>query len=195
MRNRDLPDSPLASHDPDIAGEADSPRDFLRETFGSFQGTLPTTLAGFRELAFRLIDEALTVITGEFPKGSTLGGWGAKASGPQQQDAVIRLLFMLRYAKDFRLRLDALCFLRIMGDEGRSFEEIGVAAGLGPDKKGTVHKRYREIQRMCGDLPGRGDKSPDARAKYAGLRTGQRRPRLAWPGASAWSQPIELAAA
>jgi hypothetical protein len=194
MRACDLPDSPLASFDPDIAGAADSPRDFLREVFGEFTGPLPDSLPAFRQLAFRLIDDALTIITGELPAGSGLAAWGAKASGPEKQNEVIRLLNMLRYAKDSRLRLDALCFLRIMGDEGRSFDEIGEAAGLGAGKKGTAHKRYREIQRLLGGLPGRGDKSPEARQKYRHLREGQRRQRAPWSGAGAWAKPLALAA-
>jgi len=195
MLRHDTSDSPLASHDPDIAAEVDTPRDFFRETFAGYTGPLAFMSAeALRERDFRLIDDALTIICGEFPDGSGLARFGAKASGPEKQDAVIRLLLMLRYARGSSLRLDALCFLRIMGDEGRSLDEIGVEAGLGAHKKGTAHKRYREIQRMLGNLPGRGDKSPKARAKYQRLRTGQRRQRDPWAGRSAWSQPVALAA-
>lgn len=186
--------TPPASTRPPIEADADSPRDFLREVFADYAGALPVTREAFRALAFRLIDDAIAIISGQFPTGSELAAFGARATGPEAQEPVIRLLHMLRYARDWRLRLDALCFLRILGDEGRSLDEIGIEAGLGAGKKGTVHKRFREIQRLLGDLPARGDKSPEARAKYRQIRTGSRRPRLPWSGLSAWSQPLHLAA-
>jgi hypothetical protein len=183
--------TPHASTRPPIEEEADSPRDFLRESFAGYSGKVAfASAAELRDRDFRLIDEALTLISGEYPAGSDLRAYGARASGPETQDVLIRFLMILRYSRHANLRLDALCLLRIMGDEGRSLEEIGIEAGLGPDKKGTVHKRYREIQQMLGGLPGRGDKSPVARGKYRQLRTGKRRARAAWSGAGAWSQPL-----
>lgn len=180
-----------ASSRPPIEEEADSPRDFLREAFAGYAGPVSfASAAALRDRDFRLIDEALTILSGEYPAGSDLRAFGARASGPETQDVVIRFLMILRYARHQNLRLDAMCVLRIIGDEGRSLEEIGIECGLGPDKKGTVHKRYREIQEMLGGMPGRGDKSPLARGKYRALRTGQRRQRVHWSGAGAWSQPL-----
>lgn len=191
MKRGDVATTPPASFRPPIESEADSPRDFLREAFAGYAGPLAfASAAALRTRDFLLIDEALTIISGEFPAGSDLRAFGARASGPAVQEPIIRLLNLLRYARDSRLRLDALCFLRILGDEGRSLEEIGIEAGLGAGKKGTVHKRYREIQRLLGDLPARGDKSPEARAKYRHIRTGARRPRRVWSGTSAWSKPL-----
>jgi len=177
MMPGDPADSPRASEWPDIAGLCDTPRDFLREAFAD---------APYRADAFRRIDEALTVIAGDSPGGDSMSAFGARAASRDERGAVIRLLTILRYSPEKHLALDALCFLRILGDEGRSLEEIGAEAGIGPRKRGTVHKRYRQIQRLLGDIPGRGDKSPEARATYQKLRTGQRRLRAPWTGSHAW---------
>jgi hypothetical protein len=172
MLRADLADTTLASYAPDIPGEVDSLRDVLREHFAS---------APDREDCFTRIDRALSEINVvEFDRG---------AQARSAQEIAVRILQLLSRDADRHYRMRAICYLRLIGAEGRSFEEI--AEELGTSRQ-NVDKCYRQIQDRLGGMPGRGDKSPIARAKYRNLRLGQRRPRAAWPAASAWQEARKL---
>lgn len=175
MRDCDLADSPIASHrnTPDL--EADTMRDFLRESFSRFNGNVPATLSAFHGLCFTLIDGALS------EAGETEAPIPPATS--REYEITIRLLQLFARDEDRHYRMRAYCYLRLLGIEGRSFQQLGDMLGV---EKQTVDKCYREIQRRLGDIPGRGDKSPEAREAYRQLRLGQKRPRAPWTGINAW---------
>jgi hypothetical protein len=186
MRTRDLADSHRACEWPDLAAGIDTPRDLLRDAFDAFNGPLPKTMVEFRALAFTIIDRAVTSGRPE----------DFAATGASSVEAIVRLLTVMTRDRDPRMRMQAFCYLRLMGLEGRSFQEIGDELGV---KRATVHKCYRTIQQRTG-LPGRGDKSDAARETFRQLRLGKRRLRVPWAGISLWKSlvcqtPPALAAA
>jgi hypothetical protein len=186
MRARDLAESHLASEWPDLAAGIDSPQDLLRDAFASYSGKLPATLLEFRAVAFSLIDRAISAARSE----------DFEASAGPALDAVVQLLKLMSRDRDPRQRMQALCYLRLIGMEGRSFQQLGDELGV---KRATVHKCYRTIQQRTG-LPGRGDKSAAARETFRQLRLGKRRLRAPWAGITLWNSlvcqtPPALAAA
>lgn len=141
-------------------------------------------------MAFSLIDRAIFAAR---PEDFQTQGAGA---GNQSLTAVVALIRLMSRDRDPRQRMQALCYLRLMGMEGRSFQAIGDELGV---KRATVHKCYRTIQERTG-LSGRGDKSDAARETFRQLRLGKRRLRPAWSGISIWKRtvcqtPLALAAA
>jgi hypothetical protein len=183
MLDGDLSDSPLASHRPSIEEQADTFRDFLRETFARFNGNLPISLQAFRALCFQLIDEAIREAGASTP---------AEVKSMDSYDQAVRLLRLISRSDEGGLGMRAACFLRLLGVDGRSFQEIADAYGF--DSRAAPHAAYRKIQRATG-LRARGDKSDDAREHCRNRRTGQLRARQPWAGLSAWNKARLAAAA
>jgi len=182
MRDCDLADSPLASHHHTPDCEADTLRDFMRESFACFKGNIPTTLSAFHGLCFQLIDAAIEEAGPIYEKADS-------GAGRREYEITIRLLQLFARDEDRHYRMRAMCYLRLIGIEGRSFQALGEELGV---ERQTVDKCYREIQRRLGDIPGHGDKKPEAREKYRQLRLGKKRVRAPWTGFTTWKQSFSL---
>jgi hypothetical protein len=182
MRHCDLPDSPLASHRPDITAGIDQLPDFLHEKITQYQGKTPANLVEMAQIFFGLIAAAMKEANCQ-EVDRHLREPGTKNQEQGTSDIIIKLLQLMSRDTDQHYRMRALCYLRLMGLEGRSFRALGDELGV---VRATVHKCYRDLQKRLGDLPGRGDKSPEARETYRRARLGQRRERGLCHFASAW---------
>lgn len=175
--------SPLASCRPHIAEEIDTLRDFFLESVSRFKGDLPTTILAFQNFIMQIVDEVLQDASDEAIEKSA-------ADLEHQEDVTISLLETMGMADDPHIRMKALCYLRLLGREERSFEELGQVLGV---RRATVNKCYRDLQCRIG-LRGLGDKSEEARNKYREIRLGKRKIRPAWAGLNAWKNPLPLSA-
>ncbi|MEQ1862234.1 MAG: hypothetical protein ABMA13_20140 [Chthoniobacteraceae bacterium] len=184
MRDCDLADSPLASCPPQEP-HCDSLRDVLAEPFAQFRGRLPRDHAAFRVTALELLDLGLAASESA---GVAVSGAVAPA------DTVALLARVLQYMSrdtDRHYALRAVCYLRLLGHEGRSFEAIGAQFGVG---RAAVQIIYRQLQRRHPQLRSRGDKSDRAREDCKRRRTGARKLHEPWPLASLWRNPLPIAA-
>lgn len=179
MRHACLSDTPLASHRPDIAARADTLRDVLLEGFSTHAGAMPATVEELQAIAADIIDSAL----GKNPSVSI------DPKARNHLEITVQVLQLISRDKDRHYRMRALCYLRLLGIEGRTFEALGEELGT---TRAAVNRCYRDLQRRLGDLPARGDKKPAAREKYRQIRLGKRRIRPIWSGSRAWSATLEV---
>lgn len=181
MREKDLADSPLASHSDLPSNHCDSLRDLLAEPFQAYRGELPADHSRFRVICLGLLDAGL--IEAE-DAGAT------EQSAPvAAKAALVKVLQLLAGDSDRRLAVRALCYLRLIGVDGRSFEAIGAPYGL---CRAAVQTVYRQIQRCHPGMRSRGDKSDAAREACRRRRMGARKPRIDWPTGSLWNNPLPL---
>lgn len=179
MRDRDLADSPLASHRQLPSDHCDSLRDLLVEPFLTFTGPVPTTTELFRKRCAGLLDAGLS---------QARDAGAAEDSEPQVGKALlIRVMQLIAGDGDRRMALRATCYLRLMEVEGRSFEEIGKQFGV---CRAAVQAVYRQIQARHPGLRSRGDKSDSSREACRRRRLGVRKPRVDWSTAGQWTNPL-----
>jgi hypothetical protein len=100
---------------------------------------------------------------------------------------VVELLTMLSCDENHTLAIRALCWLRLLGQEGRSLDAIGAEFGV---VRATVDAIYRSVQRRYESrgiiLTSRGDKSPAAREACRQRRLGKRKSRAPWLAQKIW---------
>ncbi len=179
MRDCDTAASPLASYTPDIPSAIDSLRDAFLEVVLQYTDAIPATIDELKGLFVSFIDRVLARVD--------LMEFDRAAIQRQQVSIVADVLKLISKEDDHHYKLRALCYLRLLGHEGRTFEEMGEELGI---CRAAVNACYRNLQRKT-KLPGHGDKKPEARRKYARIRTGRKRIRPLWSGRSAWmSTPI-----
>lgn len=75
-------------------------------------------------------------------------------------EGIIAALQMVAKDENRALAMRATCYLRLLGYERRSFEEIGKEFHV---TRATVHIIYRKIQDQHGGIRSRGDKRDEAR--------------------------------
>lgn len=187
MRDSDLADSPLASYRPDISGGVDQLPDYLRERIAVVQSQrlpLPTTFEQRTEQMHQVLEDAIADMEGE-PRKPTPG-----PSKRLEIDVIVPVLKLIdEYSNDSQLRMHAICLLRLLEQDGRTFAQI--AADCGVTSRACPHAVYRKIQRRLG-LRARGDKSDGAREKCRVRRTGQIREKTPWSGIHAWKNTTSL---
>lgn len=179
MFSQDTSDSPLASYRPDIEGGADSLEDRIREKIATFAGKMPGTLRELADTIFAVLKLALT--------DADWKELERRAATREDEEVTIQFLELMSRDSDRHYRMRALCLLRLMGREGRSFQTLGELLGV---RRATVHKCYRELQKRLNGLRGRGDKSPEAREKYKLGRLGQKRDRGDSDFAGSWAATL-----
>lgn len=98
------------------------------------------------------------------------------------------LLTMLSCDENHTLAIRALCWLRLLGHEGRSLDAIGFEFGV---VRATVGAIYRGVQKRYESrgilLTSRGDKSPAAREACRQRRLGNRKHRTPWGARKLWT--------
>jgi len=166
MLRQDTADSTRASYRPDIEGEADSLEDRIREKIATFQGRMPGTVGELADTVFAIL--RLACLDADWKELER------RAASREDEEVTMRFLELMSRDTDRHYRMRALCLLRLMGREGRSFQTLGDLLGV---RRATVHKCYRQLQERLGGLRGRGDKSPEARQKYRHTRIGKTRDR------------------
>lgn len=176
MFRQDSSDSPLASYRPDIGAGVDSLEDRIREKAATYGGKMPGSIRELTDTLFLILKAAL--LDADWKELER------RAASREDEEVTIRLLELMSRDSDRHYRMRALCLLRLMGREGRSFQTLGDLLGT---RRATVHKCYRQLQARLGDLRGRGDKSPEAREKYRRRRIGQTRDRGDSDFAGAWA--------
>jgi hypothetical protein len=180
MRDRDLADSPRASHHDLPSDHVDSLADFVLEPFLTFGGPVPTTMGNFKSVCSGLVKVGVR-------EAEDAGR--AEDVGPGMKGLLVKVLRVLAADTDRRTAVRAVCVLRLMGVEGRSFQEIGQEFGL---CRAAVQTVYRQIQKAHGGLKSRGDKSDASREACRQRRLGQRKERVDWSTAKLWQNPIPL---
>lgn len=182
MRDRDLADSPLAS----CAAEPprDSLGDTLLEPFAQYDGPLPATRAAFRQLATELLGQGL-----EDAARGQLATIDEAQMVQHSRLIIVRLLQLMSRDQDRHYALRAVCYLRLLKIEGRSFDAIGREFGL---TRAGVQAVYRKLQRRHPELRARGDKSDAAREACRQRRIGMKKPAEKWAAAHLWKQPLSL---
>lgn len=176
MLRQDASDSSLASYTPHNIGDgADSIEDRVHEAVTFFRGPMPNTAT---ELAATVL-AVMKVAMGD----ADLAELEQRVAKHEDLEVTVRLLQLISRDSDRHYQMRALCLLRLMGYEGRSFQTLGELLGV---ERATVHKCYRDLQRRL-KLPGRGDKSPEAREKYRRRRLGQKRERFPSEFAGGWA--------
>jgi len=176
MLRQDTSDSSIASYWPDTEGSADSLEDRIREKASTYDGKMPGSVRELTDTLFLILKAAL--LDADWKELER------RAASREDEEVTIRLLELMSRDTDRHYRMRALCLLRLMGREGRSFQTLGDLLGT---RRATVHKCYRQLQARLGDLRGRGDKSPEAREKYRRRRIGQTRDRGDSDFAGAWA--------
>lgn len=100
---------------------------------------------------------------------------------------IVEILTMLSCDENHTLAIRALCWLRLLGHEGRSLDQIGAEFGV---VRATVDAIYRTIQKRYEArgiiLTSRGDKSPAARKACQDRRRGKRKQRDPWAAHKQW---------
>ncbi len=167
--DHDAAESPLASYRPDPAA-SDTLRDTLAEPF------LATALAP--ATVFRCIDQGIESAT----RANLLG-----ESSSSVGNGVIAMLQLVAGDENRTLALRAICYLRLLNVETRSFEAIGAEFGV---KRATVQEVYSNIQARHPGMRSRADKSDASREACRQRRIGQRRPRTPWITAHIWKAAL-----
>lgn len=180
MLTGDLANSPLASTDHTPADEADSLRDFLLEAFLNHAKTMPPNIGrGYMEQAAVCLDAGFE----EAQKAGVV-----ESSQTANNTQIIRILQLVAGDNNKELAIRAICYLRLLNLEKRSFEEIGNYFGV---CRANVQIIYRKIQRQHPTLRSRADKSDSAREASRQIRLGRRKQSFDWPTRSLW-KPLPL---
>lgn len=179
MLTRDLADSPMASHSDLPSSHCDSLRDYLADAFAGFMGPLPATLPAFRAKAVELLDAGLR----------DADEAGVLQQGQDSQSALVAFLTMLSKDPDRGMAMRSVCYLRLLGVEGRSLDKIGDDFGV---VRATVHAVYRALQKLHPGFRNAADKPEAYREDCRARRTGQRKAGFDWLGKSLWLNPIPL---
>ena len=158
MLHADLADTPLASFEPDIAAEVDSPGSRLREVLASFIPSLQ------QSAAFAALDEILE----EF------GVTAAAFDRGQVAVEIVRAIYR-DTSHETNVRYIAAAALKRMGKDGRSYQAIGDEFGV---TRACIHDHSRRIEDNTG-LKCRSDKKASARAKSVKSASGRKRVRTA----------------
>jgi len=172
MRDQDLADSPLASHCDLPSNHVDTVQDFVREAVAGD--------AQLRPLVDRVMDRVIAGLEEAEEAGVGMGGDGGASN------ATVRGLQMIADFPDWAIAGRAIGFLRMLGHEGKSFEEIGRRFGI---QRQTAHILFRSIQRAWPKFRSRGDKSDASRADCEKRRTGARKPKIDAPARKPWKLP------
>lgn len=93
----------------------------------------------------------------------------------EQLELIVKVVQLFDYVPGYRVRAKAI--QRLLGHEGRSFEECAKQEGV---TKQAMQKIYRKLQKET-KIRGRGDKSDPAREKYRKRATGKKRERRPSP--------------
>jgi hypothetical protein len=152
--------------------------DLLIEPFQLYQGALPSTHAGFVELSRELLQD-----------GMRAAGIEADASGAGDHAVMVETLRLVATDANPTLALRACCYLRLLGAEGRSFEEIGREFGV---TRACVQEIYSGIQERHPGMHARGDKKQACREACRARRLGVRKVRTPWRAARLWKAPTIL---
>ena len=171
----DAAQSVRASFTPDIPGACDSVGDILAEPFLLFRGTLPRSHADFGAVCKELLQEGMAAAGLE--DGTTAAG---------AHTAMVETLRLVAGDENRTMALRAICYLRLLGAEGRSFQEIGDEFGV---VRATVQEIYSEIQKRHEGLRGRGDKSTACREACRKRRLGFVKVRPPWQASKLWKIP------
>lgn len=163
MRHADLPDTPLASYRPDLAGEIDTLADQLREAIA------PYVPAGQRPAAFAAIDQVI--------EGADIDGRQASAAGRMQVvfETLRAIYGDTRLPSDVRRKAVAAA---IGANDPYFSESYQHYADQFAVTRACVHSNARDVQKRLG-VRARRDKSDSARATSQARATGPRRPRAA----------------
>ncbi len=104
---------------------------------------------------------------------------------------IVEIMTMLGCDENHSLALRALCWLRVLGKEGRSLDAIGAEFGV---VRATVDAIYNGIKRRYEKrqiiLTSRADKSPAAREACRQRRLGKRKPKREWTANNLWKHPM-----
>lgn len=185
MRDRDLADSPLASCSPEEP-DCDSLRDFLAEPFTEAARAMPPADgAAFRALAGQCLDRGLAA-------AADAGFEGTGAAAPDALAVLVKVLQFMSRDADRHYALRAICYLRLLGHEGRSFQAIADEFHV---TRADVHTIYRSLQRRHPQLRSRGDKSDRSREACRLRRIGARKTHEPWSISTLWRNPIPLSLA
>lgn len=203
MSPGDPADSPRASTRITPADSADSLQDLLAE---------PLLLA---QLAFRRISPpragdrgTVEYVPLDAPSARALVGAQIASAGldprdgstasqrefvPLSPDDIREILAMMSFDGNRTVAVRALCWLRLLGKEERSLDEIGAEFGV---VRATVDAIYRKIQDAFAArgivLESRGDKDSKARAACRERRLGKRKKRSPWRFANLCKNPIPI---
>jgi hypothetical protein len=188
MPGGDPASSPLASTRHTPADDADSLHDLLAEPLLLARLAAPRTdrtgavITGPNGIAYDPISRAR--VTALVSAQIASAGLDDAAPGKPQ---IIELLTMLSCDENHTLAIRALCWLRLLGHEGRSLDAIGAEFGV---VRATVDAIYRGIQKRYEArgiiLTSRGDKSPAARKACQERRRGKRKLRAPWAAQKLW---------
>jgi hypothetical protein len=183
MRDRDLADSHLASHWPDMAEALDSLPDVFQEKLAAFQGPLPRTPRERVEQFAGILAEAL--------KEANVAE--AERRGPAAGSDPELVEGMRHIAEDQsnqRLALRAACVLKQLGLDHRSDQQLANDYGL--TTRAAPHAIRRQIERTTG-LRCRSSKSDLTRLRCQERTTGRKRERAPFLGEGAWQRVRSLA--
>lgn len=173
----DLADSPLASHRDLPSDHCDTLRDHIMDAFAERADNLPATRTGFMALAATAIDAGMRA------------AGGVEECAESNDGLMLRLLMLISGDTDRRLALRAICYLRLIGREGRSFDEIGEQFGV---TRQLVQGVFRGIQRRFPHIHSRGDRCDETREACAERRRGKRKLRVEWSAKHLWKNPMQL---
>ena len=194
MLTGDLATSPLASTDHTPADEADSLEDLLAEPLllarlGAQRIAVPPAPGKSVAEYVPLTSEQIRALVTAQIRNASLDE--AAPSKPRAAD----ILVMLSCDENHTLAIRALCWLRLLGIEGRSLDAIGAEFGV---VRATVDAIYRGVQKRYAQrgiiLTSRADKSPSSREACRKRRVGQRKNRNAWKGTKIWQTPSQNSA-
>jgi hypothetical protein len=183
MLHCDLPDSPLASFRRNLSAEIDDLPGHIRDAIDLYGGAVPASMAEFQAACRGILAQALRAADAP---DAVAAASPSPGNNPQSAEMVAKLLQLMSRDTDSHYKMRALCYLRLMGREGRSFQALANELGV---VRATVHNCYRDLQKRMGGIPGLGDKSPEAREKYRLGRLGKRRERGLCHFTGAWSGP------
>ncbi len=175
----DIADSPLASQPADLSG-VDKPRDLAAELIATAiradRSPLPCDRSNFETAAIRILAD---------PVGDALEAHGAHEMSSGE------LLDLVAGDTSRTLALRAVCYKILLGQEGRTYQEIGEEFGV---TRACVQEIFTNIQARHGGLRNRRDKKPEAREACRQRRIGTRKARTSSFPLTLWTNPIPLLA-
>lgn len=205
MLTGDLANSPLASTDHTPADEADSLEDLLAEPLhlarlASIRIADPPS-PGKQVAEYVPLDaKAIRSLIAQQIKSAGLDPQdgsreNVRASRRLTDEEIVEIMTMLSCDTNHTLAIHALCWLRYMGKEGRSFDKIGEEFGVVRATVQAIDKTVKERYAQRGIiLTSRADKSPSSREACRKRRVGQRKNRNAWKGTKIWQTPSQNSA-
>jgi hypothetical protein len=175
----DIADSPRASQPADLSA-VDKPADIAAALICSAirgdRGPLPCDRPLFERAAVRILSQ---------PIGEEL------AKNCDQSFSATELLDLVAGDDNRTLALRAVCYKILLGQEGRTYEEIGREFGV---TRACVQEIFSNIQARHGGIRNRRDKKPEAREACRARRLGMRKKRNAWSALTIWKAPTLLLA-